>query len=140
MLTVVTQLGRYLGVQPDLRFVHEVITAARERGKEVKSEIFASQLLEYATLRSLPFLQKWLKTNVSTRVSSESTTELRRYYNDVSKSPLLDDYSSYTHRIVATIELFDDFAASKVRILVIHYQSVCAFADSFLIESFTSAQ
>jgi len=136
----VTQLERYLGVHPDLRFVHEVTTAAREHDKGMKSETLASQLLEYAPLRSLPSLQKWLKTNVGPRVTSESKPELRRYYHDVSKSPLLDDYSSYTHRIVATIELSNDFAASKVRILVIHYLSVCAFADSFLIESFTSAQ
>ena len=123
-----------------MRFVHEIIGAIREHGKDVTSEAFASQLLEYAPLRILPSLQKWLKTNIGTRVSSESTAELRRYYDNMSKSPLLDDYSSYTHRAVATIDLSNDFAASKVRILVIHYQSICAFADSFLIESFASAQ
>jgi hypothetical protein len=143
MLTVAAQLDLYLDKQPDLLFLQRVLTATREScqvSQTGRQHETASQMLEYAPLRSLPYLQRWLKSNINSKTPLQTLVELRRYYETFIGFPAMEDCFSSIRTAVATIGLSSDFASSQVRILVMHYQLLRVFADSFVIESFATAQ
>ena len=101
---------------------------------------FASQMLEYAPLRSLSYLQRWLKSSIDLKRALQTSVELQSCFNTLLKLPAMGDCFFYTQTAVASIGLSSDFASSQVRILVIRYYLLCVFADNFVIESLATSQ
>ena len=143
MANASAQLELYLDTQPDLKFLQRMLATTRESCKESETgrqRKMASQMLEYAPLRSLPYLQRWLKAQINSKMCLQTLVEQRKYYETFIRFPAMEDCFSYISKAVATTGLSNDFASSQVRILFIHHHLLRVFADSSLIESFATAQ
>src|SRR5579859_2644590 len=110
-------MERYVVTQPGLQFVQRSIQLLQFGSTD--SGKLTDQLLEYAPIQSITYLQNWLKSNATTT----NTLALLAKLELLTSLPVASDLVSYTHLISAEVGMPGSFADSQVDILFFHAKS-----------------
>jgi hypothetical protein len=109
-----------MNTDPFFGFFQRMFTLFREKPElwpfenQVK---FAGQLLEYAPIQSLEYLQRWVKSYFSSQ-SAPSRLQLQDHLDTLAGLPVTEDLISYTRTASSAIGLTKSFADSQVSHLV----------------------
>lgn len=103
-----------MGKSPDLRSIQALAQIRdSELPDNVAVEKVAEQVLEYVSIQSLPFLKRWLDSDVN---EQRWLFKLLNNLKLLKELPATTDFVAYTCAASSAIAMSNDFATSQVRI------------------------
>ena len=130
-----------MNTDPFCRFIQQMFTLFRDKPQSwpLENQVkFAGQLLEYARIQSLEYLQRWVKSYFSAQ-SAPSRLQLQDHLDILAGLPVTEDLISYTRTASSAIGLTNSFADSQVCHLVDYLNFLLNLTNN-RIESFAFAE